>query len=64
MLESCLRYVLAFVRLLIAFSVSMYVTCVILFVQRFEPRGRRLTNFHFYYYLDQQIFVSAPGVVE
>ena len=27
----------------------MYIMCV-LFVQRFDPRGRRFTNFHFYYY--------------
>ena len=51
---------LTLVKLLIAFSVSMHVICVML-VQRFEPRG---TNFHFYCYLDEQIFVSAQGVVE
>ena len=27
----------------------MYIMCVV-FVQRFEPRGRRFTNFHDYYY--------------
>ena len=38
---------LVFVKLLIAFSISMYSMCYIIFVQRFEPRGRRFTNFHF-----------------
>ena len=27
----------------------MYIMCVML-VQRFEPQGRRFTNFHYYYY--------------
>ena len=39
---------LAFVRLLITFSISVYVMCV-MFVHRFEPQGRRFTNFRYDY---------------
>ena len=36
------------VKLLITFSISMiYIMCVT-FVQRFELRSRRFTNFHYY----------------
>ena len=46
----CLHYLLAFlfVKLLVTFSMSMYIMCVIMLVQRFEPQGRRLTNLHCY----------------
>ena len=33
----------------------MYITSV-MFVQRFEPRGRRFTNFHYYYYYCYQCY--------
>ena len=42
-----LHYVLAFVKLLMTFSVSMY-SMWVMFVQRFERRGRRFTNLHYY----------------
>ena len=45
----CLHFVLASVKLLITFSISMYIMCNIMFVQCFEPRGRSFTNFHRYY---------------
>ena len=41
---------LVFVKLLITFSISMYIMCV-MFVQRFEPRGRSVTHFQCYYFL-------------
>ena len=44
-----LHYVLAFVKYLITFSISMYIMHV-MFVQCFEPWGRRFTNFHYYHY--------------
>ena len=28
----------------------MYIMCYTMLVQRFEPQGRRFTNFHHYYY--------------
>ena len=31
------------------FQLDIY-KCYIMLVQRFEPQGRRLTNFHYYYY--------------
>ena len=37
---------LVFVKLLITFSISMYIMCV-MFVRRFESRGRRFTIFHY-----------------
>ena len=40
---------LAWVKLRVTFSLSKYSMCV-MFVRRFEPRGRRFTNFHYYYY--------------
>ena len=52
----------------ITFSISMYIMCVL--VQRFEPQGRRFTNFHYYYYipytgksydLEKRGYVSAVG---
>ena len=33
----------------------MYIMCV-MFVQRFEPQGRRLTNFYYYYYYYYESF--------
>ena len=36
-----------FVKLLVTFSMSMCIMCVIILVQRFEPQGRRLTNLHY-----------------
>ena len=35
---------LAFVKLRLTFSTFAYIMCV-MFVQRFDPRGRRFTNF-------------------
>ena len=32
-------------------SISMYIMCYTMLVQRFEPQGRRFTNFHYYYLL-------------
>ena len=29
----------------------MHYVCNTMLVQRFEPQGRRFTNFHYYYYL-------------
>ena len=49
---------LAFVKLPITFSISMYITCVI-FVQRFQSRGRRFTHFHYNNYYIISPF-SAP----
>ena len=39
---------LVFVKLLITFSVSKYITCV-MFVHSFKPCGWHFTNFHYYY---------------
>ena len=39
----------AFVKLQTAFSISMHCVCV-MFVQRFEPRGRRFSTFPYDYY--------------
>ena len=60
----CLHYMSAFVNLLITFSISMYIMCV-MFIPRFRgrPQGRRFTNFHYYYtaamlqQADNKIFV-------
>ena len=30
-------------------SISMYIVCNAMLVQHFEPKGRRFTNFHYYY---------------
>ena len=46
---SCVDYVLAFVKLGITFSISMFIMCV-MFVQCFVPQGRHFINFHFCYY--------------
>ena len=43
-------YVLTFVKLRIIFSISVYIMCV-MFVQRFEPCGRRFTNVRYSYYV-------------
>ena len=40
---------LASVKLRITFSISVYIKCV-MFIQRFESRGGRFTNFHYYYF--------------
>ena len=40
---------LVFVKLLIAFSILMYIIRL-MFIQHFEPQCRRFTNFHYYYY--------------
>ena len=46
----CLHYVLVFlVKLLITVSISLYIVCSIMLVQRFEPQDRRFTNFPYYY---------------
>ena len=46
----CQHYVLAFC--LIAdkvYHLDIHCMCYIMLVQRFEPQGRRFTNFHYYY---------------
>ena len=48
----CLHYALVFVKLLIKFSISKYIMCVI-FVQRFKQWGKHFTNFHYYYHQTQ-----------
>ena len=48
-----LVYIFSFFLLLITFSISMYIMCVITYtmlVQHFEPQGMCLTNLHYYYY--------------
>ena len=44
----CAYYVLVLVQLLVAFSISMYIMCV-MFVQSYGPQGRRFTHLHNYY---------------
>ena len=39
------------------FHLDVHYVCML--VQRFEPQGRRFTNFHYYYYLSVCLFVSS-----
>ena len=56
---------LAFVKLRITCYISMYIMCAV-FVQRFELRGRRFTNFHhcyyFYYYYKPVDKIASSSV--
>ena len=58
---------LAFVKLLISFSISMYFLCG-MFVQLFELQSKRFTNFHYYYYNTAScwriIRVMAPLIIK
>ena len=51
---------LAVVKLVTAF-ISMYIMCVV-FVQRFEPRGRRFRNFHSFFLSSFFLFLFCSGI--